>query len=30
MQNQDNFLRFAVVGSIILVGALALVVKIYS
>jgi hypothetical protein len=30
MQNQDNFMRFAFVGSIILVGALAIVVRIWS
>lgn len=30
MPSQDHFLRYAVIGSLILVGALAVVVRIYS
>jgi hypothetical protein len=30
MESKDRFLRFAVIGSVILVGALALVVRLHS
>lgn len=30
MEPKDRFLRFAVIGSVILVGALALVVRLHS
>ncbi len=30
MENKDRFLRIAVIGSVILVGALAIVVRLHS